>query len=51
MRAGVGRGEFPGLDEKTLARIERGEVERPRRTTLARIAKRLGVAAEELGDF
>jgi hypothetical protein len=45
---GVQRSEFPGLDEKTVARIERGEVERPQRATLQTIAKRLGVTVEEL---
>jgi hypothetical protein len=48
---GVRRDDFPGLDEKTVARIERGEVTRPRRATLAVIAKRLDVGADELEDF
>jgi transcriptional regulator with XRE-family HTH domain len=48
---GLARAEFPGLDEKSLARIERGEVERPRRATLEAIAKRLGVAVDELGEY
>jgi hypothetical protein len=48
---GVGRDEFPGLDAKTLARIERGEVGRPQRATLAVIAKRLGVRGEDLGGY
>ena len=47
---GVGRDEFPGLDEKTLASIERGEVRRPQRGTLDVIATRLGVRVEELPD-
>jgi hypothetical protein len=48
---GVGRADFPGLDEKTVARIERGEVARPQRRTLKIIARRLGVAVEEIGEF
>lgn len=48
---GVPRSAFSGLDEKTLARIERGEVKRPRRATLSVIAKRLGVTVEGLGGF
>ncbi len=48
---GIGRGEFPGLDEKTLARIERGDVERPQRATLEVIAKRLGVPVGELETY
>lgn len=44
------RNDFHGLDPKTLARIERGEVE-PRAGTLAKIAERLGVSPEELESF
>lgn len=36
---------------KTVARIERGEVKRPRAKTLTAIASRLGVAPKEIGDF
>ena len=45
------RADFPGLDEKSLARIERGEVKRPQRATLETIAKKLAVTVEELGTF
>lgn len=48
---GVARDDFPGVDAKTIARIERGEVERPQASTLAVIAKRLGVAADDLESF
>lgn len=48
---GVGRADFPDLDEKTIARIERGEVSRPQRETLGIIARRLGVTVEELKGF
>jgi len=49
----VARSDFPGLSEKTLARIERGEIVRDaiRPRTLAAIAKRLGVEVEEIGSF
>lgn len=45
------RQDFPGLDPKTLARIERGEVEKPHAETLRLIADRLGVKVEELASF
>ena len=48
---GLTRGDFSGISEKTLARIERGEVERPHERTLARIAKRLGVQPGEIEDY
>ncbi len=40
-----------GALAKTVARIERGEVRRPRRATIEAIALRLGVAADELAGF
>lgn len=36
---------------KTVARIERGEVRRPRRATLSAVAERLGTTVEELAQF
>ena len=45
------RQEVGSVDPKTLARIERGEVSEPRADTLAVIARRLGVAPEELGSY
>jgi hypothetical protein len=47
----VSRNDFTGVTAKTIARIERNEVERPRHRTLQLIAKRLGVADDELGTF
>lgn len=47
----VARDEFPSLTAKTIARIERGEVAKPRGATLARIAKKLGVKPQEIGTF
>lgn len=48
---GVGRDEFPGLTAKTIARIERGEVERPHRRTLETIADVLGVGPDEIESY
>ena len=48
---GVGRDQFPGLSEKTIARIERGEVERPHARTLRTLARVLGVKPEEIGSY
>ena len=48
---GVRRDEFGEIDEKTIARIERGEVKKPQRATLEVIASRLGVSAEEIETY
>ncbi len=40
-----------GTLEKTVARIERGEVKHPRKKTLKRIAKLLRVAPEQLAEY
>ena len=42
------RSDFPGLTAKEIARIERGEVKKPHPRTLAAIAKRIGVSANEI---
>lgn len=47
----VGRDGFPGISSKTIARIERGEVERPHAETLQKIAERLGVSADEIESY
>ena len=44
----LGRDEFPGIDSKTIARIERNEINRPQRETLRLIAQTLGVPVEQL---
>lgn len=51
IQRGVGRDEFPGISSKTIARIERGEVERPHAETLEKIAERLEVHATEIEDY
>jgi hypothetical protein len=43
--------EALGSLAKTVARIERGEVRRPRRATLQAVAERLGTTVEELAQF
>ena len=48
---GLRRGDFPGLSDKEIARIERGEIATPHRRTLETIARRLGVPVEELGTY
>lgn len=47
---GLKRSDFPALAEKTLARIERGEVQ-PRAKTLQHIAARLKVRPDELASY
>ena len=47
----VAREDFPGVSAKQVARIERGETGRPRASTLAAIAARLGVRPEEIEDY
>lgn len=51
LQKGVSRDDFPGVSAKTVARIERSEVENPRSRTLQAIAKRLGVPVDELGTY
>jgi hypothetical protein len=51
LQKGIGRGDFPGLSEKEIARIERGEVGRPHGATLDLLAERLGVPATELSTY
>lgn len=48
---GLSREDFRPLSPKTIARIERGEVERPRGETLAVIARKLAVRPEEIATF
>lgn len=47
----VSRQDFPRVSAKTIARIERGEVEHPHSETLEIIARKLGVRVEEIGSF
>jgi len=47
----LGRGDFAPLSSKTIARIERNEIEKPHGKTLQAIAGKLGVASEEIGTY
>ena len=46
-----GRGDFEGITGKEMARIERGEVRKPHKDTLERIAKTLGVEVDDLQSY
>jgi transcriptional regulator with XRE-family HTH domain len=48
---GIPRSGFPSISAKEVARIERGDVERPRRSTVEAIARRLGVSPEEIATY
>ena len=45
------REEFPGVAAKTIARIERGEIEKPHGKTLRVIARTLGVDPDEIETY
>jgi hypothetical protein len=45
------RSDFAPVASKTIARIERGDVEKPHGKTLETIAQRLGVAADQIESY
>lgn len=51
IQKGLSRRDFGSLSSKTIARIERNEVEKPRGETLRTIADRLGVEPEEIESY
>ncbi len=51
LQRGLSRSDFAPLDQKTIARIERGEVQAPHADTLGLIAHRLGVEPASLGSY
>lgn len=51
MQRGLKRSDFAPIAPKTIARLERGEVEKPHGKTLETIAQRLGVAADQIEGF
>ena len=51
IQKGLSRGDFPGISEKEVARIERGEVKRPHAETVAALAKRLGVRPDDVATY
>ena len=48
---GLSQADFPGLDPKTISRIERGKIEKPQEATLKNLADRLAVSISELGSY
>ncbi len=51
LQKGLSRADFRPISAKTIARIERGDVEAPRGHTLGAIAKHLGVKPEEIESY
>ena len=51
LQKGLSRSDFSPLSSKTLARIERNEVEKPHGETLKVIADRLGVEPDEIESY
>jgi len=51
LQKGLRQNDFPGVTAKEIARIERGEVKKPHQHTLAAIAKRMGVSADEISTY
>jgi hypothetical protein len=51
LQRGLKRSDFAPVAAKTIARIERGDVERPHGKTLEAIARRLGVDAGQIESF
>jgi hypothetical protein len=47
----LSRDDFPGISSKTIARIERGETERPQGKTLENLAKLLRVVPTEIETY
>jgi len=48
---GLGRDDFPGLSARTVARLERGETEKPQGRTLEVLCRTLGVTVEEITTY
>lgn len=48
---GLRQSDFDALAAKTIARIERNEVEKPHRETLKLIADRLGVEPDDIATY
>ena len=51
LQRGLHQGDLPGLSRREVARIERGEVQTPRKATLEKLAAALGVQESELGEY
>jgi hypothetical protein len=51
LQKGLLQSSFGAIDEKTIGRIERNEIRRPRKATLEKIAAVMEVDVEELGEY
>lgn len=51
LQKGLRQSDFIDVSMKEVARIESGEVSKPRSATLKKIAEIIGVGVDELGDF
>lgn len=51
IQRGLRQSDFAGVSEKTIARLEKGETEKPIGRTLDLIARRLGVEPDEIESF
>lgn len=51
LQRGLRQSDFPPVSAKEVARIERGEVDSPRRSTLRVLAERLGAQPEEIASY
>jgi DNA-binding Xre family transcriptional regulator len=51
IQRGLRQGDFSGISEKEIGRIERGEVEKPRDETLRKLAERLGVQPDVIEEY
>lgn len=51
LQKGLGRSDFPGVSAKEIARLERGEIERPHARTVERIASVLGVLPGDISSY
>lgn len=51
LQKGLLQSDFGSIDERAIGRIERGEVTKPRKSTIAKIAKTLGVSVEEISSY
>jgi len=48
---GLSRSDFPGLNEKTLARIERGEIRRPHQSTISALERTLEMTRDQIASY
>ena len=51
LQKGVRQADFAGIDPKEIGRIERGEVKKPHKTTLHKIAQKLDVSPDEILEY